>query len=222
MNRNGWIILLGIALLIIIPIVMKRISWKKLIKLSESNNYEGYYKELDSMKCKLSFSAFDRENMRLSGFIAEEKTAKVEEQIHFMEHMRLRKKQRAALGIRGFYYYLEKGRVKKARDMMDLVKANGSENSYNDLEIQYSILLKKESKHIKDIQAKIDAIWDGKSEIPADKQMIIGTFEYLIGLQYSYENDYKNMMKHFEPAMKLCKGTPYESDMLEIIKTKKA
>lgn len=222
MNKTTWTIIIGVACLIIIPIIMKKVSWNKLLKMSESNNFTGYYKELDSLKCKLSFSAFDRENMRLSGYITEGKNAQVEEQFRFMEHMRLKRKQRAALGARGFYYYLEKGRVKKARDMMELVKANGSEQSYKDLEIQYSILLKKESKHIQDVQDKIDAIWDGKSEIPADKQMMVGTFEYLIGLQYSYENDYKNMMKHFEPAMKLCKGTPYEADMLEIIKTKKA
>lgn len=222
MNKTTWTIIIGVACLIIIPIIMKKVSWNKLLKMSESNNFAGYYKELDSLKCKLSFSAFDRENMRLSGYITEGKNAQVEEQFRFMEHMRLKRKQRAALGARGFYYYLEKGRVKKARDMMELVKANGSEQSYKDLEIQYSILLKKESKHIQDVQDKIDAIWDGKSEIPEDKKMMVGTFEYLIGLQYSYENDYKNMMKHFEPAMKLCKGTPYEADMLEIIKTKKA
>ena len=222
MNKTTWTIIIGVACLIIIPIIMKKVSWNKLLKMSESNNFAGYYKELDSLKCKLSFSAFDRENMRLSGYITEGKNAQVEEQFRFMEHMRLKRKQRAALGARGFYYYLEKGRVKKARDMMELVKANGSEQSYKDLEIQYSILLKKESKHIQDVQDKIDAIWDGKSEIPEDKKMMVGTFEYLIGLQYSYDNDYKNMMKHFEPAMKLCKGTPYEADMLEIIKNKKA
>ena len=48
--------------------------------------------------------------------------------------------------------------------------------------------------------------------------MIVGTFEYLIGLQYSYENDRENMMKYFYPLhWKHCKGTPYEDNIHEII-----
>ena len=48
--------------------------------------------------------------------------------------------------------------------------------------------------------------------------MIVGTFEYLIGLQYSYENDRENMMKYFTPALEHCKGTPYEDNIHEIMK----
>ena len=206
MNKTFIAIVIAAIALIVIPWAMKKVSWKKLLKLSENNDYEGYYKELDTLVCKLSFSAFERENMRLSGLITERKNSAIEDQFRLMEHMRLRRKQRAALGERGFYYYLEKGRVKKARDMMELVKANGSEVAYKNLEIQYSILLKKESKHIKDVQEKIDAIWDGKSKIDGDKQIMVGTFEYLLGLQYSYENDISNMMKHFNVALKFCKG----------------
>ena len=46
--------------------------------------------------------------------------------------------------------------------MIDFAKANGPESSYKDLELQYSILLKKESKYIDEVKAKIDAIWNGK------------------------------------------------------------
>ena len=77
MSKTTWVIIIGVACLIIIPIIMKKVSWNKLLKMSESNNFEGYYKELDSLKCKLSFSAFDRENMRLSGFITEGKNPQV-------------------------------------------------------------------------------------------------------------------------------------------------
>ena len=69
--------------------------------------------------------------------------------------MRVKAKYKIALGNRGFYYYLEQGRAKKARDMIDFVKANGGENVCRDLEMQYSILLKKESKYIDEVKTEI-------------------------------------------------------------------
>ena len=42
-----------------------------------------------------------------------------------------------------------------------------------------------------------------------NKDLMVGSLEYLIGLQYSYLNDKKNMMKYFKPALIHCKGTTY-------------
>ena len=104
--------------------------------------------------------------------------------------------------------------------MIDYVKANGPESSYIDLEYQYSILLKKESKYIDEIKAKIDAIWNGKDPLIDDKKMVVGTFQYLLGLQYSYKNDIENMKKYFDQALINIKGTPYEDNIKEIYKEK--
>lgn len=104
--------------------------------------------------------------------------------------------------------------------MIDFAKANGPESSYKDLELQYSILLKKESKYIDEVKAKIDAIWNGKDHLDGDKKVVVGTFQYLIGLQYSYINDLENMKLYFEQALENVAGTPYEENIKNILKEK--
>lgn len=219
MSRSIVIVIL-VIILIAIPILMRKLSWKKMINALNDVDYNRYYDIIDSFSCKMTFSAFDRENMRLSGFIAQNRKDDVENQIKMMMNMRIKPKQKVALGTRGFYYYLEQGKAKRARDMIDFAKANGSESSYKDLELQYSILLKKESKYIDEVKAKIDAIWNGKDHLDGDKKVVVGTFQYLIGLQYSYKNDLENMKLYFEQALENVAGTPYEENIKNILKEK--
>ena len=118
-----------------------------------------------------------------------------------------------------FYYYLQLGRAKKTKDMMELVRSIDAERA-KDLDIQYSILIKKESKYIPEVAAKIDHLWDGKSEMEPQKELAVGTLEYLLGLQYSYKNDTENMKKVFTSALKHCAGTPYEDSIKQIMEQK--
>lgn len=214
------VIVVCVLILILIPVLMKKSTWSKLMKALDNEDYDAYYKALNSFPCKMTFSAFDMENMRLSGYMAQNRKDEIEEQFKMIMNMRIKPKQKVVLGQRGFYYYLEQGKVKKARDMIDFVKANGPESAYMDLEMQYSILLKKESKYIDEMKEKIDNVWDGKEELQGDKKMIVGTFQYLVGLQYSYLNDQENMMYYFNEALKNISGTPYEENIHEILKKK--
>lgn len=217
MDMNLIIIIVCVILMILIPILMKKRSWKKLMKYLGSNDFDAFYKELDSFWCTLTFGTFERENMRLSGMLAQNKKFEVEHQIDMMMNMRIKPKQKVVLGQRAFYYYLELGKIKRARDMIDFVKANGPESSYMDLEIQYSILLKKESKYIDEVKARIDHIWNGTDPLVGDKKLVVGTFQYLLGLQYSYLNDEENMRHYFTLALENVKGTPYENSIYKII-----
>ena len=96
--------------------------------------------------------------MRLSGLISQNRKDDVEEQFQMMMNMRLKDNQKLAVRERGFYYYLQQGRAKKAKDMLDAVRSLNADRA-KDLEIQYSILIKKESKYIKEVQEKINHLW---------------------------------------------------------------
>lgn len=212
------IAVVSLVLVIGVPILVKRHIWTKLGKVLASNQFDAYYKIIDSWACKLTFAAFDRENMRLSGYMAQGRKNEIEELIPMITNMRIKPKDKVVLGNRAFYYYLEQGRIKRARDMIDLVSENGGELASHDLEVQYSILLKKESKYIDELKEKLASFWDGKSPLEENKVMVVGTLEYLIGLQYSYLHDHDNMMKYFTPALTHCKGTPYEESIQDAIK----
>lgn len=219
---NGWILLsyfaIFIALVVLVPPLIKRYYYQRMMNDLEKGNYAAYLRHLDSLLSKLSFSAFERESMRLSFYKAQGEKSKVEDQLQFMENMRLSRKQKAQLGEQGFYIYLDLGKIKKAKRMLDLVETNGSPQQFHNLEIQYSILLKKESKYIKELEerhAKMKengAVSDGVN-IPA------GMLEYLIGLQYSYKGDKVSMKEWLIPAKKHLEGTMDALQVDELLKT---
>lgn len=205
--------------LIAVPYYLRKRTWTNLNQEIMEEDFDTFYYTLDSFKCKMSMSAFERENMRLSGYIAQNRKDDVEEQLNMMLNMRIKKQQKLALYQRAFYYYIGLGRAKKTRDMIDLVQSIDPSAS-QDLEIQYSILIKRESRYIQEIQDRINRLWDGKSEMDPSKEMAVGTLEYLLGLQYSYNNDIENMNRVFDLALKHCAGTPYEESILKIKKQK--
>ena len=56
-----------------IPYLMRRKVWKNLNLEIINNDFDTYYFTIYSLKAQLSMSAFERENMRLSGYIAQDR-----------------------------------------------------------------------------------------------------------------------------------------------------
>lgn len=219
-NLNIIIIIIITLLLIFVPILLKRLTWKKLIKQLNDEDYNAFFHTLDTTVCKLSYSAFNREYMRLSAYLAMRDDNQIETQLDLLKNMRISNKQKASVGSRGFYYYLEKGKIKKAEGMLTYSKGYADEKTYHNMEIQYSILLKKESKYIDDVKSILNSMWDGTSKLDPDKKYAVGTLQYLIGLQYSYINDVDHMMEYFNPALENLVNTPYAEDIQNIMDKK--
>ena len=139
--------------------------------------------------------------MRLNGYLAQEDDKKIEKQFDYLTGLNLAPKQLASVSTRGFYYYLENRNKKKTEDMLVLSKNCVDERSYQNMEIQDSILLKKESKYIAECKKMLESMWDGSSSIKEEDTYPIGTMQYMIGLQYSYLKDYENANKYLNEAL---------------------
>ena len=182
-NLNLIIIVIMTLVFIFVPIIMKKVVWKKLLSQLDNEQYDEFYKTLDSNACKFSYQAFNREYMRLSGYLAQRNDAK----------------------------------IKKAEGMLSYGKSYVDEKSFKNMQIQFSILMKKEAKYIEDCKKILNGMWDGKSELDNNKKFPVGTIQYLIGLQYSYLKDVDHMMEYFTPALENLAGTPYEEDIRRIM-----
>ena len=188
-TMNVMIIIVLTLVFILVPMIMKKVVWKKLLVQLSNEQYDEFYKTLDTGACKFSYQAFNREYMRLSGYLAQRNDAKIEEQFELLKNMRISNKQKASVATRGFYYYLEKGKIKKAEGMLSYGKSYIDEKTFKNMQIQFSILMKKEAKYIDDCKEILNGMWDGKSELDNNKKFPVGTIQYLIGLQYSYLKD---------------------------------
>ena len=70
--------------LIAVPYYLRKRTWTNLNQEIMEEDFDTFYYTLDSFKCKMSMSAFERENMRLSGYIAQNRKDDVEEQLNMM------------------------------------------------------------------------------------------------------------------------------------------
>lgn len=217
MNNFVYYALLLIVIFVFVPPVVRRITYRRCMSGLERQDFDSFVKNIDSFMAKMSFSAFDRESLRLSKYEAMSNLKKADEQVQFMESMRLSKKQKATLGERGFYVYLSSGKIKKARRMLELVEQFGTPQQAEPLQMSYSILLKKESKYISTCKERYEKIWDGKSAMDAATAMRAGTMEYLLGLQYSYNKDSENTKHWMGLARNHLAGTPYEEDIDRVL-----
>lgn len=206
-----------VIIFIVFPPIIRKQTYKKCMEDLENQNFEKFEKDIDSLASKMSFSAFSRECLRLSEYEAMGNLKKADEQVQFMENMRLNKKQKAILGERGFYVYLSSGKIKKARRMLEMVKEFGTPQQVEPLELSYSILLKKESKHINTCKERYSKLWDGKSPMDSATAMRAGTMEYFLGLQYSYDKDVKNTKHYMNLAKEHLAGTPYIEDINRVL-----
>lgn len=206
-----------VIIFIVFPPIIRKQTYKKCMEDLENHDFEKFEKDIDSLASKMSFSAFSRECLRLSEYEAMGNLKKADEQVQFMENMRLNKKQKAILGERGFYVYLSSGKIKKARRMLEMVKEFGTPQQVEPLELSYSILLKKESKHINTCKERYSKLWDGKSPMDSATAMRAGTMEYFLGLQYSYDKDVKNTKHYMNLAKEHLAGTPYIEDINRVL-----
>ncbi|MDB7989272.1 hypothetical protein DXC78_05160 [Faecalicoccus pleomorphus] len=85
------------------------------------DDFDTYFKVLDSFISKISFPAFYRENIRLSAYITQNKEELVKKQINFMEtEMRL-KREEQQIFERAFYYFIDKRDKNVAYDILQKI-----------------------------------------------------------------------------------------------------
>lgn len=204
-----------IVIFIVLQFIGRKMTLKKMTLLLDEERYDEFFKVTKGMICYLTIKPYTKENMKLSAYIAQDKKDEVKKEIDLIENMRIQPQQKIISISNAFYYFLEKNEGKLCKDMLNYVKKIGDEKSYKNLDIQYSIFILKESKYIDEVKRKLDLT--RKNNQILNKDLMMGSLEYLLGLQYSYLNDTKNMMKYFKPALEHCKGTSYELEIKKII-----
>lgn len=210
---NDWLFWILLTLLFVIIglvliAVMKRVYMKRVMKAVEDGDFARAERIIDSFGCKYAYPPFSRESIRLNAYLTMGDKEKVNKQMDMMMKMRLNRQQKASIAMRAFYYFVELGNVRKADEMIKIVKENGSETIAKELNMISSVLLHREAKYIREFKELYDK---------ADADYQKGVFAYMLGLQYSYKKDDKNMKVYLQEALEKLKGTPYEEEINKVL-----
>ncbi|MDY4278575.1 MAG: hypothetical protein SOX68_06430 [Faecalicoccus sp.] len=203
-----------IFLSFLIPIFLRRHVWKKLSLAIDQEDFNDYFKTLDSFMSKLSFPAYYRENIRLSAYITQNKESMVKKQVRFMiEEMNLKPEEKIQVLEKAFYYFMDKKDGKEAFDILCKIQAMNSKK-YDSMKIEYEILIEKKANYIDELKKQIERIEINKGKVGQEEQnIIIGYYKYLIGLQYGYLQNNGEKKRFLSEALKLCEGTGYENQI---------
>lgn len=209
-----------IVILIILPQISKRVIYKKLTQHLANREYEEFEKLLDGFIATFSFRPYNREYMRLNAYFMQGDKQKIEEQLDNMwNRIRMKGVQKAAVAKQGFYFYLEQQKYDKAKKMLDYcVKEDTNANEVHVMDMMYTILALKQSDYIAEIRERLDYMRkESDAYTNTAKKVRIGVFEYLLGLQYSYQNNKKASKTCLESALKNCQNTPYEVEIKKLL-----
>lgn len=217
MNTNTILFIIFTFILIfigfILPMLLKRPLLKQLMEYIDTNQFDAFYKKLDSFVCKYAYRPYDIEIYRLNGLIAQDDLDKVTKQVSLILNMRIKDTKKAAALNTVFYYYLQHEDLKQCSFIVHQLKDLGFRDSSHQLDMMVSILLKKESKYINEMKGEIRRLKANDSYDNAQ----VGMFEYLVGIQYMFDNRKDNARNYLSEAKKHLVNTPYEEEVNQLL-----
>ncbi|MEG0329600.1 MAG: hypothetical protein RR602_00545 [Longicatena sp.] len=223
MNIKLIILCIIIIILLIAPRIAKQVVYKKLTKLLSLHEYESFEKLLDGFVCTFSFRPFNREYMRLTAYLMSNDKEKIEGQFdNIFKRIKMKDAQKLSVAKRGFYFYLENKNFDKTKKMLTICKKSDSDgNELHNMQLMYDILVLQKSDYISEIKERLESLKKVQAtQNTSAHQVRIGVFEYLLGLQYLYQNNKKSSKNYLESALSHCKNTPYENQILSLLNQK--
>lgn len=207
-----WIIF---TLIIVVSFVgstfLKNNIFNKLLKDMQKQDFDTFFKRLDSFTTKLFYAPFNREYMRLNAYFLMGDEKKIKEQFDLILTLRMSKKQDIDISLKAFYFYIDDKNKQKIEEMLQRIQKCGNEEIYTQCKIMSAIVIDKSIEYIDDMEAQV------KQCEGIDR----GMFHYLLGFQYLNKKDTPKAMEHLQSAQKDLKDSPYELKIKQIIKEHK-
>lgn len=181
-------------------------------------DYESFEYLLDGVLCTFFYRPFNIEYLRLTSYMMQNNTKKIEEQFNkIFTKLKLNMQQKASVAQRAFYFYMEQKKYQKAKEMLSICK-EAEIPELQTMELMFNILGEKKSEHIKEIKSQLEILKNVPNATTNNANIVrIGIYEYLLGLQYMYIDNKKESKKYLNSALQHCKGTPYEKEILALL-----
>lgn len=180
------LLVIAVVLVFILSLVPNILSKRLLRQLSElllNNEFEEFYKLINTKKAKLLLPSYNKEYLLLNSYILKKDDAKVKEQYNKIFNMKLSKQQERVIYLEAFNYYYNTS----DRDMIDKIhnriQTFDEENIKKENQIIYDICVLKLSNHIEEMEEEYNKT--------NNKQTAM-----MLYLQYKNKNDTVNMEKY--------------------------
>ena len=187
---------------------LKNSIFNKLLKDMQKQDFDSFFKRLDSFLTKLFYAPFNREYMRLNAYFLMGDEKNIRKQFDVIFAQRMNKKQSLDISMKAFYFYMDDKNKLKVDEMLDRIQKCGNEEFYSQCKIMSDIVIDKSAAYIDEMEKQV------KECTGIDR----GMFHYMLGLQYLNKKEKKAAMEHLHHAQADLKGSPYELKIEQLIK----
>lgn len=198
---NG--ILIIIAILIISSIIMailKKNIFMKVYNSLNSEDYQSFFKYVDSNLARALMPIYTREVLKLSAYIKKEVEVDVTKQFNRMMKMELTNYQLSDILVRGFNYYSRHYQGNRCKKIISKMTAVFDEKDLKKYQRHYDILMDCSTKYINELENDLEK-HRGKKK---------GYLEYLLAKSYQNKNNQKAYVKYLNKAMEDYKANEQE------------
>lgn len=203
-----WIIVFAVMAFTFIGVnLYKNYLFKKLIMALQNQQFDCFFKTLDSLVCKYFYPAFNREYLRMNAFVLQGDQEQVNAQFELLLAMRKNKKQDLDVSVKAFYYYVDEQNKEKTTAMLERIRAAKEPVILQECTLIYDVFIKQSSSHITEMEEALDQC----------EGVNLGMFHYMLATQYGYQNEKEKRSHHLEAAYELLKNTPYEIKIARVL-----
>ena len=213
MNKIMLLVLLTIIMIAVaVPFVIRSLLWNRVLKLLHNGQYDKVLIMLNSKAFQLFFKEYDRNWNTLRVYLAQGNNRKIEEQTKKLLDSRLTNAQAYQIASQTYFYFLDRENRDVCERLLSYIeKSAGEEELLYDRMLfrimiaeMEALLEKKEAEKIKKDQKQ-------------DQQVQMGILQYLLGLQYSYQKNRRQMELYLNKARVNLKGTPYHKKVKQLL-----
>lgn len=219
MNKIMLLVLLTIIMIAVaVPFVIRSLLWNRVLKLLHNGQYDKVLIMLNSKAFQLFFKEYDRNWNTLRVYLAQGNNRKIEEQTKKLLDSRLTSAQAYQIASQTYFYFLDRENRDVCERLLSYIEKSAGEEELLYDRMLFRIMIEK--------RVKISQKWKhslrkrkqkNKKDQKQDQQVQMGILQYLLGLQYSYQKNRRQMELYLNKARVNLKGTPYHKKVKQLL-----
>ncbi len=215
MNKSLLTILFVCVFAAAIPYIVRSFLWNKFTKTVNKKEYDKALELLDNRAYRFLFGELNIDFNILKVYLTMKDNDRIVAQTNHILSLKMNKEQRAAICSSTFFYFIDAQNQEMAKRILEQIRLCANDTEYNYDAAMYRVIIEKKSEDIDYLQTLLKE--NAKAlQNPANAQQL-GMINYMLGLQYSYNNDRKQAQLHFNRAKTNLKGTPYHKKIKKLM-----
>lgn len=209
------ILILVIALAASFPMFYRTYLWNKFLKHLKNNNSEQALKILNSTQYKVAFGK-DSQNWNLLRFyISRNDTKNVKALTSELLGSSISKQQAYRIFSNAYFYFLSNEDKEMSAKLLTRLEDILEDSQKEQFNMLYRVLIEKKSEDIERVNELLANM--EKEKDSASKKSQVGLLQYLLGVQYYYQDNKKEAEKWLKKAKTNVKGSPLEKHIKKLI-----